>query len=87
MIPSWLLAILRCPITEEPLSLASDELISKLQIAVKTGGLRSRLGVTISEAWTQGLVNESVTWFYPLDGETIDLLADNAIPLASLSVE
>jgi hypothetical protein len=48
--------------------------------------LRSRLGVTISEAWTQGLVNESVTWFYPLDGETIDLLADNAIPLASLSV-
>jgi len=86
MIPSWLLALLRCPITEEPLTLASDELISKLQVAVQGGGLRSKLGVTISEEWTQGLVNESATWFYPMDGETIDLLADNAIPLASLQV-
>jgi uncharacterized protein YbaR (Trm112 family) len=86
MIPSWLLAILRCPITEEPLTLASDELISKLQNAVQGGGLRSKLGVPISEELTQGLVNKSATWFYPIDGETIDLLADNAIPLVSFQV-
>lgn len=87
MIPSWLLAILRCPITEEPLSLASDELLAKLQNAIQNGGLRSKLGVTISEAATQGLVNKSTTWFYPIDDETIDLLADNAIPLANLQVK
>jgi|JI6StandDraft_1071083.scaffolds.fasta_scaffold102016_2 uncharacterized protein YbaR (Trm112 family) len=83
MIPSWLLAILRCPITEEPLAPASDELVSKLQSAANKGDLRSKLGVTISETWTQGLVNESGTWFYPVDGETIDLLQDNAISIAS----
>jgi hypothetical protein len=67
--------------------LASDELLAKLQNAIQNGGLRSKLGVTISEVATQGLVNKSATWFYPIDDETIDLLADDAIPLVSLQVK
>lgn len=80
-IPNWLLAVLRCPITLDPLRIAPDEMVELLQAQARRGVLSNRLGRTISEVSTQGLVNESNSWFYEIRDSISHLMPDEAIPL------
>jgi uncharacterized protein YbaR (Trm112 family) len=46
---------------------------------------RNNIGRIVSVVPTQGLVNESGTWLYPIHDEIPCLLADEAIQLTELS--
>lgn len=80
-IPDWLLAVLRCPITHDPLRRAPIELMERLQAQARRGVLFNKLGRTISEVSTQGLVNASNTWFYQTTDAISQLMPDDAIPI------
>lgn len=85
-IPNWLLAVLRCPITYDPLRIAPAETVELLQAQARRGVLSNRLGRTISEVSTQGLVNESNSWFYEIRDSVSQLMPDDAIPVEIESV-
>lgn len=80
-IPNWLLAVLRCPITYDPLRIAPAEMVELLQAQAQRGVLSNRLGRTISQVSTQGLVNESNSWFYEIRDSVSQLMPDEAIPI------
>ena len=80
-IPDWLLAVLRCPITYDPLRVAPNELVELLKDQARRGVLSNKLGRTISEVSTQGLVNASNTWFYEIREFISQLMPDDAIPI------
>ncbi|MFN7842098.1 MAG: hypothetical protein ACK5N9_10290 [Pirellula sp.] len=80
-IPDWLLAVLRCPITSDPFRVAPNELVELLQDQARRGVLSNKLGRTISEVSTQGLVNASNTWFYEIREFISQLMPDDAIPI------
>jgi uncharacterized protein YbaR (Trm112 family) len=80
-IPNWLLAVFRCPITYDPLRIAPTEMVELLQDQARRGVLSNKLGRTISEVSTQGLVNASNSWFYEIRDSISQLMPDDAIPL------
>ncbi|MCU0718448.1 MAG: hypothetical protein MUC83_01995 [Pirellula sp.] len=80
-IPNWLLAVLRCPITRDPLRIAPIELVEQLQDQARRGVLSNNLGRTIYEVSTQGLVNASNTWFYEIKESICQLMSDDAIAI------
>ena len=53
-----LLDILACPETKEPVSLADDTLITKINAAIEGGTLQNRAGQKITEKIDGGLVRE-----------------------------
>ncbi len=82
MIPSWIFDYIRCPITHERLRLASKSELDKLQAALLAGGLTNRLGENLQELPESGMINESHSWFYPIENAIPSLIADEAIPLS-----
>lgn len=80
-IPNWLLAVLRCPITRDPLRVAPIEIVELLQDQARRGVLSNKLGRTISVVSTQGLVNASNSWFYEIRESISQLMPDDAIPI------
>jgi uncharacterized protein YbaR (Trm112 family) len=85
-IPNWLLAVLRCPITRDPLRIAPIEVVELLQDQARQGVLSNKLGRTISEVSTQGLVNASNTWFYEIKESICQLMPDDAISIDFLRI-
>lgn len=79
----WLLPLLRCPISHEPLEVAAPALVAELQRLAETGCIKTKVGGTISTISPQGLVNASKQWFFPVIGEVADLLAEDAISIPS----
>lgn len=72
MIHDELLAILACPDTKQPLSLADDALVAKLNAAIEGGSLKNVGGGAVTEAAQGALVRE--------DGEVLYLVRHN-IPI------
>jgi uncharacterized protein YbaR (Trm112 family) len=77
----WLLPLLRCPISQEPLEAAAPAWVAEIQRLAESGRIKTKVGGTISDIPPQGLVNASKQWFYPLRGEVADLLAEDAISI------
>jgi uncharacterized protein YbaR (Trm112 family) len=86
-IPQWLLAVLRCPITFDPLRDASPELCQALNELAQRGDLCNKLGVTISSVSPQGLVNASNTWFYERRDSILHLMPDEAISIGEITAK
>lgn len=82
LLPTWLLDLIRCPITLEKLDLATPELTERLRSELKSGNLTNRIGTTVSDDFHTGLVNLSGTWFYPVVEEIPVLVPDEAISIA-----
>lgn len=82
MIPSWIFDYIRCPITHEKLRLASKSELDDLQAALLAGSLTNRLGENLQELPASGMINESHSWFYPMENEIPSLIADEAISLS-----
>jgi uncharacterized protein YbaR (Trm112 family) len=82
MIPSWIFEYIRCPITHERLRLASKSDLDRLHAALLAGSLTNRLGENLQEMPASGMVNESHSWFYPIENDIPSLIADEAIPLS-----
>ncbi len=81
MIDEELLQILACPETKEPVRLAEQELVDRVNAAIAAGGLKNHGGDTVSEAIDGGLVREDGARLYPIRDEIPIMLIEEAIPL------
>jgi uncharacterized protein YbaR (Trm112 family) len=84
MISDEFLRILRCPKTAEPLAVADEGLVAKLNELVEQGKLRNRAGDVVSRRLDQGLIAKESKVVYPVANEIPDLVADDGIPLDQL---
>ena len=62
-----LLEILVCPDTKQPVSLAPDELLARINAEIKSGNLRNRAGEAVSKPITEALLREDGKVLYVVD--------------------
>ncbi len=84
MVDSKLLEILVCPETKEPLGLADEELLGRLNRAIEAGELSNRGGEAVTEPLEVGLVREDGLVLYPVREDIPVMLIDESIQLDSL---
>ncbi|MFZ1932316.1 MAG: Trm112 family protein [Thermoguttaceae bacterium] len=85
MIDKELLAVLVCPTDHSPLSVAHDQLITRVNRAIVAGRVKNRGGRSVEQTIDGGLIRADNTLIYPiLDGIPL-LLPDEAISLAEIT--
>lgn len=83
-IDQQLLDILACPETKEPVALADDALIAKLNAAIEAGTLKNRTGEPVTEKIDGGLVRQDQKYVYPIRDDIPIMLIDEGIPLEGI---
>ncbi len=81
MVEQALLDILVCPETKQPIRLADEGMLARLNTAIEAGGVRNRGGELVTEAVREGLVREDGLFLYPVRDDIPIMLIDEAIPL------
>ncbi len=81
MIDPELLAILVCPDTHQPLALADEAVLERLNAAVAAGEAKNAGGEAVTEKVEEGLVREDGTVLYPIRDSIPVLLIEEGIPL------
>jgi len=76
-----LLAILCCPETKQPVTMADQSLVDKLNAAVARGSLKNKGEKRVSEPLDGGLVRADLTILYPIRENIPIMLIEEAIPL------
>ncbi len=79
-----LLAILVCPETKQPVTLAPTALVDTLNVQIQSGSLKNRAGEVVSAAMDAALVREDQRYCYPIRDDIPVMLIDEAIPLPRL---
>ncbi|MBI5831541.1 MAG: Trm112 family protein [Armatimonadetes bacterium] len=79
---SLMLEILRCPETQQELTLADDALLEKLNAAVAAGNLTNRGGESVNEPIDGALVRSAGDVAYPIRDEIPEMLIESGIELA-----
>jgi len=79
VIDKELLAILACPETHQPLSLADAALLERVNARIQAGGVKNVGGAAVSEALEAGLVREDGAIVYPIRDGIPVLLVDEGI--------
>lgn len=77
-----LLEILVCPESKQPLSVASDEMISQINARIAAGELRNRGGDALSNTIREGLVREDGKVLYIVDDGIPVMLIEESIELS-----
>ena len=80
-----LLAILCCPETKQPVSMADPSLVKKLNEAVARGGLKNKGKKLVSEQLDGGLIRADQKILYPIRENIPVMLIDEGIPLEQVS--
>jgi uncharacterized protein YbaR (Trm112 family) len=70
-----------CPETHQPLGEAETELLSRLNAAIRAGGVRNRAGDILSDSVDAALVREDRQLLYPVLDGIPKMILDEAIPL------
>ena len=78
-----LLEILVCPETKQPIAVAGDDVIARINAEIDAGRLRNRGGETVSQRITEGLVREDGKILYPIDDGIPVMLVEESIELAA----
>ncbi|MEW6072583.1 MAG: Trm112 family protein [Planctomycetota bacterium] len=81
MIDPELLAILVCPDTRQPLSLAGEELVARVNAAIERSGVATVGGAAVREALEEGLVRADGRVIYPVRQSIPVLLIEEGIPV------
>jgi len=81
-ISSELLEILVCPETRQPVALASEAILKKLNSEIAEQRLRNRGGERVTEPIAEGLVREDGRILYPIDDGIPVMLIEESIELA-----
>ena len=77
-----LLEILVCPETRQPVALASEDLLTKLNSEIAGERLRNRGGGRVTSPIAEGLVREDGKILYPIDDGIPVMLIEESIELA-----
>ncbi|MCR9296054.1 MAG: hypothetical protein NXI32_25340 [bacterium] len=83
-IDPWVLALLRCPLTHEELRDVSPTTLEKLISRQSAGDLVNHQGFVCQEAFDNGVINESATFFHPMRHGVLTLMPGEAIPITKL---
>ena len=81
MIRADLIKMLACPENQTTLSLASDELVTRLNRAIAAKMLKNRAGQTLEKNLNGALVREDNTLVYAIVDDIPMMLVDEAILL------
>ncbi len=76
-----LLEILVCPETQQPVTLASSDLIDPLNREIEAGRLRNRGGKVVKDPIVEGLLREDGRILYIIDDSIPIMLIDQSIDL------
>ena len=79
MIDKELLDILACPETHQPLALADDALLERVNARIQGGGVKNVGGADVTVPLPAGLVREDGHIVYPIRDEIPVLLIDEGI--------
>ena len=77
--------ILVCPETREPVRLADEVLIERVNRAIAEGTLSTRSGEVVKEPIEAGLVREDGRILYPVKDDIPVMLIDESLPLEELT--
>ena len=81
MVDQELLDILVCPETRQPVRLADEATLARLNAAIAGGAVKNRGQQPVSEPVLEGLVREDGLPLYPVRDDIPIMLIDEAIPL------
>ena len=87
MVDPELLALLRCPITYLPLSLADARVLGQLNRLVEQRKLTSRLHQALEISMDGALLNDDRSWALPIHGGIPNLNPDDALDLSGLDIQ
>ena len=87
MIDQELLDILACPETKEPVHLADQDLVDRINARIARGEVANRGGTKLEKKIDGGLVREDGAYLYPIDDGIPIMLIDEAIPLPRSSAQ
>jgi uncharacterized protein len=84
MLDQELIDILACPETKEPVRLADDDLVRRVNAAIAAGKLTNREGHAVDEPIDAGLVRQDGMYLYPVRDDIPVMLVGEAIEVAQL---
>jgi len=76
-----LIEILVCPETKQPVAVASDEVLARVNEKIAAGSLRNRGGEKVEKAIAEGLIREDGKLLYPVDDGIPVMLIEESIEL------
>ncbi|MGD0654303.1 MAG: Trm112 family protein [Thermoguttaceae bacterium] len=81
MINQKLLEIIVCPVSHQPLRIAEEQLIDRLNQAISAGRVKDRAGRPVTAPIQEGLMRQDGQVMYPIRDNIPVLLADEGIPM------
>ena len=85
MLDAELVEILACPETHQPVRVADDELVRRLNAAIAGGQVVNRDGQPVTGPIQGGLVREDGAYLYPVRDDIPVMLIGEALALDQLS--